>query len=87
MYKQHYEKFADGTIKNIENEIPFEIPDTWCWCRLKDLGDIVAGGTPDTKNSDYWNVYYYLLNEIKIAFDENGIEIPFNQLDVNVKQN
>ena len=53
--KQHYEKFADGTIKNIENEIPFEIPDTWCWCRLKDLGDIVAGGTPDTKNSDYWN--------------------------------
>lgn len=39
------------------------------------------------KNSDYWNVYYYLLNEIKIAFDENGIEIPFNQLDVNVKQN
>ena len=39
------------------------------------------------KNSDYWNVYFYLLNEIKIAFDENGIEIPFNQLDVNVKQN
>lgn len=31
MYKQHYEKFADGTIKNIENEIPFEIPDSWCW--------------------------------------------------------
>ena len=29
--KQHYEKFADGTIKNIENEIPFEIPDSWCW--------------------------------------------------------
>ena len=55
MHKQHYEKFADGTIKNIENEIPFNIPDTWCWCRLKDLGDIVAGGTPDTKNSDYWN--------------------------------
>lgn len=39
------------------------------------------------KNSDYWNVYFYLLNEIKIAFDENGIEIPFNQLDVNLKQN
>ena len=40
--KQHYEKFADGTIKNIENEIPFEIPDTWCWCRLKDLGEICS---------------------------------------------
>ncbi len=36
------------------------------------------------KNSEYWNVYFYLLNEIKNAFDENNIEIPFNQLDVNV---
>lgn len=37
------------------------------------------------KNSDYWNVYFGLLNEIKNAFDENHIEIPFNQLDVNLK--
>lgn len=36
------------------------------------------------KNSEYWNVYFYLLNEIKNAFNENNIEIPFNQLDVNV---
>ena len=36
------------------------------------------------KNSEYWNVYFYLLNEIKNAFNENNIEIPFNQLDVNL---
>lgn len=36
------------------------------------------------KNSEYWNVYFYLLNEIKNAFYENNIEIPFNQLDVNL---
>ncbi len=33
---------------------------------------------------DYWTVHFYLLNEIKKAFDENGIEVPFDQLDVNV---
>lgn len=37
------------------------------------------------KNSDYWDVYFNLLNNIKNAFEENHIEIPFNQLDVNLK--
>ena len=32
---RHYEKFADGTVKDIEDEIPFELPEGWAWCRLK----------------------------------------------------
>lgn len=36
--------------------------------------------------ADYWTVHFYLLDAIKKAFDENGIEIPFNQLDVHLKQ-
>ncbi len=35
---------------------------------------------------DYWNLYFYLVKEIKNALDENGIEIPYNQLDVHVKK-
>ena len=35
---------------------------------------------------DYWTVRWELMEKIKTAFDENGIEIPFNQLDVNLKQ-
>ena len=34
MRNLHYEKFADGSVKCIENEIPFELPDGWAWCRL-----------------------------------------------------
>ena len=30
----HYEKFADGTVKCIDDEIPFEIPEGWEWCRF-----------------------------------------------------
>ncbi len=26
-----------------EDEIPFEIPENWCWCRLGELGDFVRG--------------------------------------------
>ena len=43
----HYEKFQDGTIKCIEDEIPFEIPEGWAWCRLYSLSvKIGAGSTP-----------------------------------------
>ena len=34
---QFYEKFDDGTIVNITDEIPFEIPDNWCWTRMKNI--------------------------------------------------
>lgn len=40
---KHYEQFADGSLKNIEDEIPFEIPENWCWCRFKDLFKIING--------------------------------------------
>jgi len=35
-------------------------------------------------SADYWNVYFYLEENMKKAFDAMGIEIPFNQLDVHV---
>ena len=30
----HYEKFQDGTVKCIEDEIPFELPEGWEWTRF-----------------------------------------------------
>lgn len=38
-----------------EEEIPFDIPDTWEWVRLKNIGIITSGGTPKTAVPDYWN--------------------------------
>lgn len=35
--------------------------------------------------ADYWNVRFNLLERYKNIFDENGIEIPFNQIDVHMK--
>lgn len=33
---------------------------------------------------DYWDLYYDLLEQVKRAFDREGIEIPYNHLNVHV---
>ena len=43
----HYEKFQDGSMKCIEDEIPFDVPEGWEWCRLNSIVD-VRDGTHDT---------------------------------------
>ena len=37
------------------------------------------------KTEDYWGVYFRVLEKGKKALDDNGIEIPFNQMQVHVK--
>lgn len=37
-------------------------------------------------SADYWTVNFDMLERVKTAFDKAGIEIPYNQLDVHVKQ-
>ena len=57
----HYEQFADGTVKCIEDEIPFELPNGWAWTRLGKLAHYKKGPfgssitkamfVPESKNS------------------------------------
>ena len=39
-----------------------------------------------TKNENYWDVYFDMMEAIKQSFDNAKIEIPFNQLDVHIKE-
>lgn len=36
-------------------------------------------------NNDYWNVYFDLLEEVKVKFDEEKISIPYPQMDLHIK--
>ena len=45
----HYEKFADGTVKCIEDEIPFELPEGWRWTRIQNITQICLGLTHTPK--------------------------------------
>ena len=48
----HYEKFQDGTIKQVD--VPFEIPESWEWVRLKQVTNIFSGFS--FKSSEYSDV-------------------------------
>ena len=39
----HYEKFADGNVKCIEDEIPFDLPEGWAWSRIRDIASVKGG--------------------------------------------
>ena len=49
----HYEKFADGSVKCIEDEIPFELPEGWAWARLNQIYNFIdyRGATPNKISS------------------------------------
>ena len=51
----YYEKLlATGEVKCIDEEVPFEIPQGWEWCRMGSIGDWGAGATPAKSNPDYY---------------------------------
>lgn len=39
----HYEEFADGSVKCIEDEIPFDLPEGWAWSRIRDIASVKGG--------------------------------------------
>ena len=51
----HYEKFLDGTVKCIEDEVPFEMPEGWAWERLSNLAAFSGGKTPSTSHREFWD--------------------------------
>ncbi len=86
-YSDDYEK-AKGILEDILNSHPLVLKDPAITVVMAEHGassiNINARGW--AKNGDYWTVKNEVTVAVKKAFDENGIEIPFNQLDVHIKQ-
>ena len=55
MDRHFYESINGGKPTCIDDDIPFEIPDSWEWVRLNSLGEIIGGGTPSTSIPAYWD--------------------------------
>ena len=84
----HYEKFADGSVKCIEDEIPFDLPDGWQWARLGCLAQYKKGpfgssitkamfiqDTPDAVAlDDTWNYADILWNGIQAEKVQRAFE-------------
>ncbi len=67
------------------NELVFQDPAPFV--ELSNMGDSSLDFTVRVwcNRGDYWTVNFALLDSILNTLKENGIEIPFNQLDVNIK--
>ena len=63
----YYEKMlATGEVKCINEEIPFEIPQGWEWCRLLDIGKTETGTTPLKSHPEYFGDYIPFLGPANI---------------------
>ena len=64
---KYFEKI--GTIeKDITDEIPFEIPNSWCWIRLNNLCNITNGFTPLRTEPKFWengNINWFTVEDIR----------------------
>ena len=49
---KHYEKFADGSVQEID--VPYDIPENWEWVRIRSIGTITSGGTPKSSEPLYY---------------------------------
>ena len=54
----------------IDEEIPFEIPSTWEWCRLIDVGITETGTTPSKTHPEYFGDYIPFLGPANILEDK-----------------
>ena len=60
----HYEKFPDGTVKCIQDEILFELPQGWECERLSNIASFSGGKTPPTSKAEYWgNDYLWITSK------------------------
>ncbi len=78
----HYEKLADGSIKCIEDEIPFDLPEGWAWSRLGSLIKSFITGPfgSSLHKSDYVTDGIPLINPMNIV---DGKIIPIDKMQVS----
>lgn len=73
--KRHYEQFTDGTVKDIEDEIPFDVPEGWAWTKIHCVSsEILYGVSESAKETGK----YKLLRITDIQDDQvNWDSVPF----------
>ena len=69
---KYYEQIGKKCL-DITDQIPFEIPNSWTWARMGQVGDWGAGSTPQRGNQDYYggNILWLKTGELNndIVYD------------------
>lgn len=80
-------KKAKEILQSVYEENPLILVEDGITVYVGELADsaVMIGGRGWTKTENYWNARWEILESVKERFDEAGIEIPFSQIDVNIK--
>ena len=81
---QFYEKFDDGTIVNITDEIPFNIPNTWRWARLSTICTKIVDGDHNPPQGQNVKTEYIMLSAKNI---QNNKLVNFSDARFLLKEN
>ena len=71
-------KKEDQIIPVGDDEVPFELPKEWTWCRFRELGLLTGGHTPSMANPKFWNgdVLWVTSKDMKRKYiDDTGAKI------------
>lgn len=81
-------KKAKDTLEKLIQENPNIIKEEEWKVFVDSLGDsaVILGMRAWVKTDEYWPTRWKILEEIKLNFDEEGIEIPYNQMTVHLEQ-
>lgn len=84
-YKSDLKKAKEVLIRLGEND-PARDPENPVNVFVSDLAEssVNLGLHVWVSSSEYWNAKWRLTENIKLAFDEEGIEIPFKQVEISV---
>lgn len=84
-YSDSIEK-AKAVIKEtaLSNEFILKDPMPEVYVSSHEASSINLAARVWCKVDKYWDVYFAMQESVKIALDKNGINIPFNQLDVHI---
>lgn len=75
---------ALATIKSIPGVL--EAPAPMCEVKSLDDSSVTLVVRAWAKTPDFWKVYFAGVQSVKEAFDKTGVEIPFRQMDINIRQ-
>ena len=82
-------KKAKAMIMDVLNDDPAVLREDEIVVFVDELGEssVVLGARAWTKNADFWQAKWRILENIKEKMDENQIEIPYRQLTVHMNKN
>ncbi|UWP58007.1 restriction endonuclease subunit S [Ruminococcus gauvreauii] len=71
----HYEKFTDGSVKCIEEEIPFEVPEGWAWSRFGSVVTLMSGTTYPAEKE--------LISGSRLYVKVGDMNLPGNEYEIS----